>query len=309
MANAFLFPGQGSQKVGMLKDFYQEGSVFKAVFDRAEKALGYNLWGLIQEGPQEELNMTEVTQPALLASSYALWLTWQEKKGVIPDYMAGHSLGEWSALVCAGVVDFEDALRLVRLRGKYMQEAVPKGMGAMAAIIGLDDAVVEKICADCSLGESGVTAVNYNSPGQLVIAGVAAAVERAITNCKEAGAKRALPLPVSAPFHTQLMKPAADKLANHLREITFNKPKITVIHNVHAKTEANPQAIKNLMIEQVYSPVQWVDCVNALVQKDVRKAVECGPGKILSGLVKRIHKPLRSTTIETPSLLDDALSN
>lgn len=309
MKKAFVFPGQGSQKVGMLAEFYQEGSVFKETFDQAERALDYDVWNLIQQGPQEELNMTEKTQPALVASSVALWRTWCEKSGALPDYMSGHSLGEWSALVCSGVIDYQDALKIVRLRGKYMQEAVPAGVGAMAAIIGLADDIVENVCAESSGEDSIVTPVNYNSPGQLVIAGVADAVERAMAGCKEAGAKRALLLPVSAPFHTELMKPAADQLAAHLTNIELKAPAIPIVHNVHAKIEHDPQAIKALMIEQIYSPVKWVDCVKTLVRSDVELAIECGPGKVLGGLCKRIHKPLSVSNIDSTSSLDDAVNN
>lgn len=306
---AFVFPGQGSQKVGMLADFYQEGSVFKQTFDEAQAALGYDLWALIQSGTQDELNMTEVTQPALLACSVALWRKWQAEGGAQPAYMSGHSLGEWSALVCAGVVAFEDALRLVRSRGKYMQEAVPAGVGAMAAIIGLDDAAVEAACATAAEGGDIVSPVNYNSPGQLVIAGMKAGVEKAMELCKEAGAKRALPLPVSAPFHTALMKPAADKLAAEVEAVEFNTPQIPVVHNVTAKTEADANTIKALMIQQISAPVLWVDCVNELVALGVEKTVECGPGKVLSGLNKRIQKSLAVSATETTDLFAEALAN
>lgn len=306
---AFVFPGQGSQKVGMLAEFYVEGSVFKQAFDEAEAALGYDLWALIQSGPQEALNMTETTQPALLACSVALWRKWQDENGAQPAYMAGHSLGEWSALVCAGVVDFADALRLVRSRGKYMQEAVPAGVGAMAAIIGLSDADVEAACATASEGGDVVSPVNYNSPGQLVIAGVKAGVEKAMELCKEAGAKRALPLPVSAPFHTSLMQPAADRLAAEIEAVQFNTPTVPVVHNVTAKTETDAAKIKELMIQQISAAVLWVDCVNELAQLGVEKTIECGPGKVLSGLNKRIQKTLAVAVTETPDLFGDALAN
>ncbi len=309
MTTAFVFPGQGSQKVGMLDTFYTASDAFKATFDEAQTVLGYNVWSLIQEGPQEQLNMTEITQPVLLASSVALWRVWQEKGGEQPTFMAGHSLGEWSALVCADVVSFADALNLVRMRGKFMQEAVPQGVGAMAAIIGLSDAQVEQACAAASQGDEVVSPVNYNSPGQLVIAGVAAAVERAMALCKEAGAKRALPLPVSAPFHTALMQPAADRLAAEIEKTVFSVPAVPIVHNVHAKTEQDPAAIKAIMIEQIYSPVKWVSCVQALVDEGVDTLIECGPGKVLSGLAKRIHKPLVAKPTETLEALNAAIEN
>lgn len=302
---ALVFPGQGSQKIGMLSDF-SDCVVVKDTFLAASDALGYDLWSLVQSGSQDELNMTEVTQPALLTCSVALWRLWLDQGGVTPAYMAGHSLGEWSALVCAGVIAFEDAVKLVRLRGKYMQEAVPAGEGAMAAIIGLDDDKIERICAD--LSESGVVApVNYNSPGQVVIAGAKSAVELAMAECKKAGAKRALPLPVSAPFHTSLMEPAANRLAQDLSSIEFGSPQIPVVHNVTAATETDANTIKSLMIEQIYSPVRWVSCVQYLAANTVTNLVEVGPGKVLSGLAKRIDSNLSSTTTETLVALDASI--
>lgn len=295
---AFVFPGQGSQKVGMLQDVAEMSSVIKQTFDEASSVLDYDLWQLVQEGPQESINMTETTQPALLTASVALWRLWSEKDGAQPAFMAGHSLGEWSALVCAGVIDFTDAVRLVRLRGRYMQEAVPAGVGAMAAIIGLEDGAVENACREAA-GEEAVSPVNYNSPGQIVIAGHAQAVERAMNACKAAGAKRALPLSVSAPFHTRLMRPAAEQLASEIQETEFRTPECTIIHNVNAKAETTPDAIRQLMIEQIYSPVLWVDCVQTLVAAGVQTTVECGPGKVLSGLNKRIHRDLQTLALET----------
>ncbi|ACR12744.1 ACP S-malonyltransferase [Teredinibacter turnerae] len=306
---AFVFPGQGSQKVGMLGDLAESYTVVKDTFAQASEALGYDLWKLVQEGPQEELNMTEVTQPALLTASVATWRVWQEKGGAKPEMMAGHSLGEWSALVCAGIVDFTDAVKLVRMRGQFMQEAVPAGIGAMAAIIGLDDSLVEEACtaamaAEASNAQDIVSPVNYNSPGQLVIAGHAAAVERAMALCKDAGAKRALLLPVSAPFHTALMKPAADRLAEHIQSTAFESPSIPVVHNVTAQTLTDAEEIKAIMVAQIYSAVRWVACVNALTSAGIGTTVECGPGKVLSGLNKRIDRALN--TLSTDS--EDALS-
>lgn len=305
---AFVFPGQGSQKVGMLQDIAQNSPTVIDVFAEASEALGYDLWELVQTGSQDALNMTETTQPALLTASVALWRVWHERNGAQPSYMAGHSLGEWSALVCADVVDFADAVRLVRARGRYMQDAVPAGAGAMAAIIGLDDNLVEKACADAATGEV-VAPVNYNSPGQLVIAGTSAAVERAMALCKEAGAKRALPLPVSAPFHTLLMKPAAERLAAEIEKATFRAPRCRIVHNVNAAMESSPEAIKTLMIQQIYSPVLWVDCVKRLVAEGVTTTVECGPGKVLSGLGKRIERDLATLAIDTEASLAEALTN
>lgn len=303
---AFVFPGQGSQKIGMLADFAQQFPQVTAAFSEASEVLGYDLWDLCQNGAQEDINLTERTQPLMLTASVALWRVWQAQGGAAPAWMAGHSLGEWSALVCADVIDFQAAVGLVRHRGAYMQEAVPVGQGAMAAIIGLDDAAISAACAASAQGEV-VAAVNFNAPGQVVIAGTSGAVERAIAACKEAGAKRALPLPVSAPFHTTLMKPAADRLAGQIRETEFRSPKTPVIHNVHARAETDPSVIRELMIEQIYKPVLWVDCVTALHQQGVSLAVECGPGKVLTGLAKRIVKELEAQSIEEPASLDAVL--
>jgi [acyl-carrier-protein] S-malonyltransferase len=304
---AFVFPGQGSQKIGMLAELAAEYPVVQKTFAEASDVLGYDLWNLVQTGSQEEINLTERTQPLLLTASVAVWRVWQEKSGATPAFMAGHSLGEWSALVCAGVVAFKDAVKLVQQRGKFMQEAVPAGMGAMAAIIGLDDALILDACKKAEQGEV-VSAVNFNSPGQVVIAGTAAAVERASALCKEAGAKRALPLPVSAPFHTSLMQPAADRLAEQINATVFSSPKVPVIHNVTAQSETSAEKIKALMIEQIYSPVRWVECVNALAAVGVTRTVECGPGKVLSGLNKRIHAELATSSIEKPEELLSVLT-
>ncbi|MDR7089204.1 ACP S-malonyltransferase [Cellvibrio fibrivorans] len=309
MANqhlAFVFPGQGSQKIGMLAELAAEFSIVEKTFSEASSVLGYDLWTLVQTGAQDEINLTERTQPLLLTASVAVWRAWQEKNGSQPALMAGHSLGEWSALVCAGVVEFKDAVKLVQQRGKFMQEAVPAGQGAMAAIIGLDDALILEACKKAEQGEV-VAAVNFNSPGQVVIAGSASAVERASALCKEAGAKRALPLPVSAPFHTELMRPAAERLAEQIIATVFSVPKTPVVHNVTAETEVNPEKIKALMIEQIYSPVRWVECVNAMSEKGITATLECGPGKVLSGLNKRIKAELITTSVEKPEELQAAL--
>lgn len=304
---AFVFPGQGSQKIGMLAELAAEFPVVQQTFAEASDVLGYDLWQLVQTGAQEDINLTERTQPLLLAASVAVYRVWQQKNGAQPAFMAGHSLGEWSALVCAGVVAFNDAVKLVQQRGKFMQEAVPAGQGAMAAIIGLDDALIIEACKKAEQGEV-VSAVNFNSPGQVVIAGAAAAVERASILCKEAGAKRALPLPVSAPFHTELMRPAAERLAEQIIATSFEVPNIPVVHNVTADIEVNPEKIKALMIEQIFSPVRWVECVNTLVANGVSLTLECGPGKVLSGLNKRINAELSTTSVEKPEELNAALT-
>lgn len=304
---AFVFPGQGSQKIGMLSELAAAFPVVQSTFAEASEVLGYDLWALVQNGTQDEINLTERTQPLLLTASVAVYRAWKEKQGAQPAFMAGHSLGEWSALVCAGVVAFKDAVKLVQQRGKFMQEAVPAGQGAMAAIIGLDDALIIDACKKAEQGEV-VSAVNFNSPGQVVIAGAAGAVERASALCKEAGAKRALPLPVSAPFHTALMRPAADRLAAQIEATTFSAPETLIVHNVTADVETNPETIKALMVEQIYSPVRWVECVNTLSAKGITLTLECGPGKVLSGLNKRINAELATVSVEKPDELDAALA-
>lgn len=310
MANtslAFVFPGQGSQKIGMLAELAEQFAVVKETFAEASDALDYDVWDMVQNGEQEQINLTERTQPILLTASVALWKVWQLQSEVRPALMAGHSLGEFSALVCAGSLDFSDAVKLVRDRGRFMQTAVPVGEGAMAAVLGLADDVILDVCQKASV-KGVVEAVNFNSPGQVVIAGHVAAVEEAIEQCKEAGAKRAMPLPVSAPFHTSLMKPAGEKLAEALAGITVSKPEIPVIHNVNAKAEADPAKIKDLLIEQIYSPVNWVGSIEAMVAQGIETTVECGPGKVLSGLNRRIHKPLSVAALEVPADFEKALA-
>ena len=306
---AFVFPGQGSQKVGMLKDAYDASGAVRETFAEASEAVGYDMWSLIQTGEQSALNMTETTQPVLLASSVALWRAWVEQGGAMPALMAGHSLGEFTALVCAGALGFADAVSLVRQRGAFMQTAVPVGEGAMAAIIGLDDATINETCEEVAPQAGVVAAVNFNSPGQVVIAGEAGAVEQAIAALKVAGAKRAMPLPVSAPFHTSMMKPAGEKLAEVLSGISLSTPMIPVVHNVHAGLESDVETIRSLLVEQIYSPVQWTRCVETMVSKGVSHVVECGPGKVLSGLNRRIDKSLTSYNIEEPSALAEALTS
>ncbi len=305
---AFVFPGQGSQKVGMLADVAAAYPVVGETFAEASEALGYDMWEMVQQGPQEELNLTEKTQPILLTASVALWRVWQQRDGAQPGLLAGHSLGEFSALVCAGTIEFRDAVKLVRARGQFMQTAVPVGMGAMAAVLGLEDEQIVNICRAATTGKEIVEAVNFNSPGQIVIAGTVEGVGRAIELCKAAGSKRALPLPVSAPFHTSLMRPAGDRLREAMADLKFSAPKIPVVHNVHAQTEADPEKIKAILFEQIFSPVQWTRCVQTLAAKGITTAVECGPGKVLCGLVKRIDKNVSSLGIEDIAGLDAALA-
>lgn len=305
---AFVFPGQGSQKVGMLAELAAANPSVEATFREASDALGYDAWQMIQQGQQEEINLTERTQPLLLASSLAIWRLWNEKGGPLPAQMAGHSLGEWSALVCANVLDFADAIKIVRARGSYMQKAVPVGVGAMAAILGLSDDIILDAC-NTARQDDIVDAVNFNAPGQVVIAGTAAAVDRAIRICKEAGAKRAMALPVSAPFHTRLMQPAAEQLTDLVMSTAFASPRVPVIHNLHGRPESNPETIKTLMLEQIYKPVMWVDCIQGLKATGAELFVECGPGRVLNGLTKRIDRDLSSFSTDDEASLDNALTS
>ncbi|EKO3991355.1 [acyl-carrier-protein] S-malonyltransferase [Vibrio fluvialis] len=300
---AIVFPGQGSQAVGMLAELGEQYDVVKQTFAEASDALGYDLWALVQNGPAEDLNQTFRTQPALLASSVAIWRVWQELGLEQPEVLAGHSLGEYSALVCAGVIDFKAAIKLVELRGQLMQEAVPAGTGAMYAIIGLDDAVIAKACEEAAQGDV-VSPVNFNSPGQVVIAGQKDAVERAGTLCKEAGAKRALPLPVSVPSHCALMKPAAEKLAVALEELAFNTPQIPVINNVDVVAETDPAKIKDALVRQLHSPVRWTEGVEKMAEQGIEKLIEVGPGKVLTGLTKRIVKTLDAAAVNDIASLE-----
>lgn len=303
---AFVFPGQGSQTVGMLAELAAENPIVKHTFDEASSTLGYDLWQLVQQGPAEELNKTWQTQPALLAASVAIFRVWQQQGGKAPALMAGHSLGEYSALVCAGVLDFQAAIRLVELRGKLMQEAVPEGTGAMYAIIGLDNESIAKACEASAQGQV-VSPVNFNSPGQVVIAGDKEAVERAGVACKAAGAKRALPLPVSVPSHCALMKPAADKLAEALKEVTFSAPQVPVVNNVDVRTETDPEAIRSALVRQLYNPVRWTESVEFMAAQDVSLLLEIGPGKVLTGLTKRIVDTLTAAAVNDTASLSAAL--
>ena len=301
---AMVFPGQGSQTVGMLAELAGDYPIVQETFKQASEVLGYDLWQLVQEGPAEELNKTWQTQPALLTASMAVYRVWQQKYPALkPEVMAGHSLGEYSALVCAGVLDFQDAVKLVELRGKLMQQAVPEGTGAMYAIIGLDNDAIINACKEAEQGEV-VSAVNFNSPGQVVIAGAKAAVERAAALCKEAGAKRALPLPVSVPSHCALMKPAADQLSVSLESITLKAPVVAVLNNVDVKAETDAVAIRNALVRQLYSPVRWTETVEKMAQNGVEVLVEVGPGKVLNGLTKRIVDSLQAVSVNDVKSLD-----
>ncbi|MCI1678907.1 MAG: ACP S-malonyltransferase [Ewingella americana] len=303
---AVVFPGQGSQALGMLADLAAAHAIVEETFAEASSALGYDLWELVQQGPAEELNKTWQTQPALLAASVAIWRVWQQSNGAKPAFLAGHSLGEYSALVCAGVLDFKQAISLVELRGKLMQEAVPEGTGAMSAIIGLDNDAIAKACEESAQGQV-VSPVNFNSPGQVVIAGHKEAVERAGAACKAAGAKRALPLPVSVPSHCALMKPAADKMAVALEEVTFSEPQYPVVNNVDVKVETSPEAIRSALVRQLYNPVRWTESVEFMAAQGVEHLVEVGPGKVLTGLTKRIVDTLTAAAVNDTASLSAAL--
>lgn len=306
MKTAFIFPGQGSQSVGMLRAAADAWPVVEQTFSEASNVLGYDLWELCQNGPSEELNQTMVTQPALLTASIALWRQWFIAGGKEPQYLAGHSLGEYSALVAAESLDFADAIRLVRLRGELMQTAVPSGVGRMAAILGLEDDQVIGACEEAA-GDEVVSAVNFNAPGQVVIAGNSAAVERAIDICKEKGARKAMPLPVSVPSHCSLMRGAAEELAKALNDVSFGNALTPVVQNVSAELVQDADRLKANLVQQLYSPVRWTDSMTLLVEEGVGVAAECGAGKVLAGLAKRIDRSLKVFSIETPEGLDDAL--
>jgi len=289
-ALAFVFPGQGSQAVGMLGKLAGESPVIRQTFDEASKVLGYDLWQLCQQGPAEELNATEKTQPAMLVAGIATWRLWQERKGATPVIVTGHSLGEFTALVAAGAIDFPACVELVRFRGKAMQEAVPAGTGAMAALLGLEDADVEAACAEAARGGGVVEAVNFNSPGQVVIAGEKAAVLRAIEIAKSKGAKRAIELPVSVPSHSSLMKSAGARLGERLASTEIRAPGMRYLSAVDAQEHSSPDEIRSLLVRQLSSPVRWTATVAALSAAGIRQVVECGPGGVLAGLVKRITR-------------------
>src|SRR5690554_3954802 len=304
---AFVFPGQGSQAVGMLADIAAAESVVLDTFAEASTALGYDLWALTQQGPVEDLNQTDKTQPAILTASVALWRLWREKSSVLPSYVAGHSLGEYSALVAAESVSLADAVRLVERRGQLMQQAVPAGTGGMAAIIGLDDSEVLAACAEAAQGEV-VSAVNFNAPGQVVIAGAAAAVERAIEACKERGARRAMQLPVSVPSHCELMRPAAEQFAAEVSKVGLKEPQIPLVQNVTAAAVTDLAGLEQNLLAQLYSPVRWVESMVWLSGQGVNSFVECGPGRVLGGLNKRCVKGATNHALVTPDALAATLA-
>lgn len=307
---AYLFPGQGSQAKGMLADIAEAFPQVNQTFAEASEVLGYDLWALVQEDDQGQLNQTHITQPALLAASVALWRVLEAKGVRTPDYLAGHSLGEYSALVCAGVLDFKDAIKLVEYRGQQMQAAVPEGTGAMYAIIGLDDDKIQSICTQVA-EQTGqvISPVNFNSPGQVVIAGNKEAAEMAGNQCKEAGAKRALPLAVSVPSHCGLMAPAAEKLAEMLDSIELHPPRIPVINNVDVKIQQQGADIKDALVRQLANPVRWTESIEYLAEQGVTQAFEIGPGKVLTGLVKRIDKRVSCDAVNTIEAIDSIGSN
>jgi [acyl-carrier-protein] S-malonyltransferase len=305
MSLGFVFPGQGAQEVGMGREFLETDESVSARFAEANDALGFDIGSIILKGPRERLSQTEITQPALLTIGIALWDAWQARGGPTPAFMAGHSLGEYTALAAAGSIEFVDAVRLVNERGRFMQEAVPIGEGAMAAILALDDDVV----AECCQKVAGIVQpANINAPGQIVISGAIAAVEAAVKACTEAGARRAMLLDVSAPFHCVLMEPAAERLREVLKDIAIKAPSIPVVHNVDATIASDPEAIRQKLIQQVYNPVRWRDCVTVMRDRGVDWLVECGPGKVLSGIVRRIDKSLRVQNIGNVAGMLDALT-
>lgn len=303
---AFVFPGQGSQSVGMLHDLAATYPQIEQTFARASEVLGKDLWHLVTQGSAEELDKTANTQPIMLAAGVAVWAVWCANSEVRPAWMAGHSLGEYSALVCSGSMVFEDAVKLVALRGQLMQDAIPAGVGAMAAIIGLEEHQVVKVCTEATEHDI-VTAANFNSPEQIVIAGHIAAVERAMLKAKIAGAKRALMLPVSVPSHCALMQSAANALAEHLQDISIDMPAITLIHNVDVASHNAPEVIRNALKEQLYKPVRWVDSIRFMQQQGVTHFVECGPGKVLTGLNKRITKEAEHSSLADTASLNTLL--
>ena len=306
MSLGFVFPGQGSQSVGMLSDVADQHPQIQAQFESAGEAIGQPLWDIVQNGPDERLNSTEITQPALLVASTALWSIWVEQGGARPVLMAGHSLGEYSALVCAGALRVEDGARLVHRRGELMQQAVPNGQGTMAAILGLED---DQVRACCELVDGVVAPANYNAPGQVVIAGATESVTAAVEACKSAGARRATLLTVSGPFHCELMEPARDAFEQVLADAAISMPDIPVVHNVDGRIAANESEIKEKLIAQVAAPVMWTSCVSAMAEAGVDQMIECGAGKVLAGLNKRIDRGLSTQSIGSAEALAAALDS
>ncbi len=304
MSLGFVFPGQGSQTVGMLNEMAERHQLVRETFDEAGEVLGLDMWHLVSEGPQERLNQTEITQPVLLTASTALWRAWQAENGRHPDILAGHSLGEYSALVSAGALTFAEGVALVHKRGKLMQEAVPEGEGAMAAILGLDDDVVAECCAKV---DGVVSPANFNAPSQVVIAGSAAAVAQAVEVCNEAGARKAVPLQVSGPFHCELMAPAKVGFAEALADVELKMPEIPVLHNVDAAVAADLADLRNKLMEQIARPVQWTRCMQAMIDAGADQFVECGAGKVLAGLIKRIDRKMPVHNIDSPEAFAAAL--
>ena len=304
---AFLFPGQGSQSVGMLLELAQAYPQVQDTFAQASEILDLDLWHLVTEGPSDILNQTVNTQPAMLAAGVATWRVWRDKTALLPGWLAGHSLGEYTALVCAGSMRFEDAVKVVAERGHLMQTAVAPGDGAMAAVLGLQDSQVIEVCQQISTPDSMVEAANFNAPGQVVIAGHARAVQKACDLAKELGARRAVLLPVSIPSHCALMKPAAEKFKSVLGTVSIDAPKIPIVHNVDIRSHTSPEVIRSLLVEQMYSPVRWSDGIRFMRDQGVATFVECGPGKVLAGLNKRIVKDRQVLPVYDPGSLDKAL--
>lgn len=305
---ALVFPGQGSQSVGMLAELAQAHPAVEATFREASEGAGVDLWALAQAGPEEELNRTEFTQPALLAAGVAVWRVWQAQGGPAPSLLAGHSLGEYTALVAAGALTLADAAHLVRLRGQLMQEAAPPGSGAMAAVLGAEDALVEAVCAEAS-GAGVVVPANYNSPGQIVVGGDAAAVERALALLAERGVRKAVKLAVSVPSHTPLMRQAAERLADAMAGLHWQPPQLPVVQNVDARAHDSVDAIRDALVRQLHLPVQWTACMQALVARGATRVGECGPGKVLAGLAKRIDKSLDARPLGTPGEMAGAIED
>lgn len=303
---AFVFPGQGSQAVGMLGTLAAANPVVKQTFEQASDVLGFDLWNLVENGPEADLNQTQNTQPAMLAAGVAVWRAWREKSAIRPAWMAGHSLGEYTALVCSGAIAYEDAIRLVAERGRLMQEAVPADQGAMAAILGLEDHQVVNTCSEVANGQI-VAAANFNAPGQVVIAGETTAVERAMTALKDLGAKRALKLPVSVPSHCALMTAASDQLNEILQGINIEMPDTTLIHNADVKSHGSPEVIRYALKEQLFKPVRWVESVKFMHEQGVTAFVECGPGKVLMGLNKRIAPDAAHLTMFDPDTINNVV--
>ena len=306
MSTAFIFPGQGSQSIGMMNSLAESYPVVQETFTEASALLGYDLWTLVTEGPAEKLNSTEYTQPAMLAAGVATWRAWKAVGGRNPAMMAGHSLGEYTALVCAGALNFPDAVALVADRASFMQEAVPAGEGAMAAVLGLDDEAVRNLCKE-NAGSEVLQAVNYNAPGQVVVAGSSAAVKRLVENAKAAGAKRALVLPVSVPSHCALMQSATERMSERLKDISFTDCAIPVIHNVNVQVAGNDNEIRVLLARQISEPVRWVETINSMHNKDVGQLIECGPGKVLCGLTKRINRDIGCIPLISQDSITEAL--